>query len=352
MLPNIPQGGLQEGPFPQLPTVPAVHRFPSLPVTLPHVPKLKRGPQATQRSTTMRYQKKGRPNPWPAAWPAGITSLGLPPLPQPLCKAERPPVGRGCTNTAQGEGNPPGGPAPLTRGTGGRRREAAVPRAHAARGTLAEFGCPWRGGTGFWSLAGPRCKAAGLREGLCWGFSGTPPPAGAAAEHPQTHRREARGPLLPPAGGSPAQRPLAAGTAAPGRAAGRQLRAPSRDRGAGGAHGEGLSHPTGLSGSAACGREGGKAATVACSRQWGADGWWERIWPLRAGKRPKLPPHLGQGAREGQARDPRPTMRMRRQWAGAGRWGQPPASGAVDGKQDQAPQIVGSDSEGLLCVLC
>lgn len=41
MLLNIPQGGLQEGPFPQLPTVPAVHHFLSLPVMLPQVPKPK-----------------------------------------------------------------------------------------------------------------------------------------------------------------------------------------------------------------------------------------------------------------------------------------------------------------------
>lgn len=264
----------------------------------------------------MRYQKKGRPNPWPAAQPEGITSLGLPPLPQPLCKAERPPVGRGCANTAQGEGNPPVGPAPLTHGTGGRRREPAVPRAHAARGTLAEFGCPWRGGTGFWPLAGPRCKAAGPREGLCWGLFWDTAPRRRSGRAPTNSSREARGPLLPPAGGSPAQHPLAARTAAPWGAAGRQLRAPSRDRGAGGAHGEGLSRPTGLSGSAACGREGGKAATVACSRQWGADGRWERIWPLRARKRPKPP--LGQRAREGQARHPRPTMRMRRLEQGDG----------------------------------
>lgn len=63
MLLNIPQGGLQEGPFPQLPTVPAVHHFFSLPVMLPHIPKLKRGPQATQWSTTVGHEKKGRPNP-------------------------------------------------------------------------------------------------------------------------------------------------------------------------------------------------------------------------------------------------------------------------------------------------
>lgn len=44
MLPNLPQGGLQEGPFPQLPTVPTVHHFPSVPVMLPRIPKLKRGP--------------------------------------------------------------------------------------------------------------------------------------------------------------------------------------------------------------------------------------------------------------------------------------------------------------------
>lgn len=41
MLLNIPQGGLQEGSFPQFPTVPAVHNFFSLPLMLPQIPKLK-----------------------------------------------------------------------------------------------------------------------------------------------------------------------------------------------------------------------------------------------------------------------------------------------------------------------
>lgn len=79
--------------------------------------------------------------------------------------------------------------------------------------------------------------------------------------------------------------PLLAGTGRGGpRGGGHQLWGRSCDREARGAHGVGLTRAIGLSGSAVCGREGGKAevgtAVVVCSQKWGADGQWLSIWPF------------------------------------------------------------------------
>lgn len=185
MLPNIPQGGLQESPFPQLPTVPAVHHFHSLPVMLPRVPKPKRGLPGHSVEPNHEASKEGQAEHMTSS-PA--TRITLPPSAPPQSRAST--LGAEEALTLPGKKETPGGwvrvggcPEPLTRGAGGTSPGAcSAPRSCCCGRGVA--GGAWKnltgleGATSFWQLSALAAKrpdhewgcAGGLCCGWCWGL--------------------------------------------------------------------------------------------------------------------------------------------------------------------------------------